>query len=94
MKSCHYPEKVLYLRIRVRVRIRINVSVTVEVRTRISGNTFNYVFGQTSIRARVLDPLTNSPATAVPKKFNAAINPTNAKHVSCSEMHILHFNIF
>jgi len=29
----------------------------VEIRVGVSGNTFKYVFGQTSIRASVLDPL-------------------------------------
>jgi len=53
-----YPKNkvILFFRKRrVRVRVKVKVRVTVEVR--VNGNRFNkYVFGQTSIRVRVLDP--------------------------------------
>jgi len=44
------PEKVLCFRVRVKVRIRDRLRVQV----RVSGNTFKYVFDQTSNRANVL----------------------------------------
>jgi len=61
MTSFRFPEKVFVFRVRVKVRIRervrVKVRAMVEVRVRFIGNTFKYVFGQTSIRASVLDPI-------------------------------------
>jgi len=50
MTSFRFPEKVLCFRVKIRVWMRVRV----EVRIRVSGNTFKYVFGKTSIRASVL----------------------------------------
>jgi len=44
-----FPKRFLCFSVRVRIRVRD------EVRVRVSGNTFKYVFDQTSIRLRVLD---------------------------------------
>jgi len=38
------------------IRVRVKIRVKVRVRVRVSGNTFKYVFGQTSIRTSILDP--------------------------------------
>jgi len=43
--------------VRVRARVEDRVRARVEVRVKVSRNTFKYVFGQTSIRASVLDPV-------------------------------------
>jgi len=44
-----FPKSFLRFRVRVRVRVSFRVRGRVEVRVRVSGNTFKYVFGQTSI---------------------------------------------
>jgi len=48
MTSFIFPERILCFRVRFRIRV--------EVRDRVSRNTFKFVFGQTFIRASVLDP--------------------------------------
>jgi len=48
------------IRVTVTVRVRDKVRIRVKIRVRVRGNTFKFVFGQTSIRASVLDlTLTN-----------------------------------
>jgi len=37
-------------------KVRVRVRVWVEVWASVSGNTFKYVFGQTSIQVSVVDP--------------------------------------
>jgi len=55
MTSFRFPENVFCgLSVRVTIRVKDRVRFRVEV----SENTFKYVFGQTSIRASVLDPFT------------------------------------
>jgi len=39
--------------------------IRVEIKDRVSGNTFKYVFGQTSIRASVLHPAIDNCTTLV-----------------------------
>jgi len=46
-----FPETFLGFRDKVKVRVRVRVGVRVEVRVIVSGNTFENVFGQTSVRA-------------------------------------------
>jgi len=60
MTSFRFPEKVLCFRVRFKVKIRVRVRVRIEVWVRVCGNMFKYVFGQTSIRASVLDPCVRS----------------------------------
>jgi len=45
------------VRARIMVRVRVRVRVRARVEVRVSVNMFKHVFGQTSIRASVIDPI-------------------------------------